>query len=59
MLDTTSVSKQCASLLFFNACPSLVNGKWQLAAATENVIDPMNGDVFLKMPDTSSDELVR
>jgi hypothetical protein len=36
---------------------NLVGGKWTDARATLDVPDPMNGDVFVKMPNTSSAEL--
>lgn len=34
-----------------------VHGEWVKSAKTENIVDPMNGEVFLKMPATQSSEL--
>jgi len=36
---------------------NLVNGQWKDAKATEAVVDPMNGQVIMNMPDTQVDEL--
>lgn len=36
---------------------NLVNGEWTGAAKTMDIIDPMNGDVMVKVPDTSVDEI--
>ncbi|GAB5357687.1 hypothetical protein AAMO2058_000395800 [Amorphochlora amoebiformis] len=36
---------------------NLVNGAWTTAQATRSIIDPMNGDSFLTIPDTSVEEL--
>lgn len=36
---------------------NLVNGKWTSASSSEAIPDPMNGELFIKVPDTSSDEL--
>lgn len=34
-----------------------VNGKWTKAGETEQILDPLNGEVFLHMPATQSSEL--
>lgn len=36
---------------------NLVGGQWRSTHASETVIDPLNGDAFLKGPNTSSQEL--
>ena len=36
---------------------NLVGGRWVDAAATLDVPDPMNGELFVKMPNTSVAEL--
>jgi 1-pyrroline-5-carboxylate dehydrogenase len=36
---------------------NLVHGEWVKSAKTENIVDPMNGEVFLKLPATQSSEL--
>lgn len=36
---------------------NLVNGEWTGAAKTMDIIDPMNGEVMVKVPDTSMDEI--
>lgn len=38
-------------------CHNLVGGTWSSAAASRMVVDPMNGDGFIEVPDTSIDEL--
>ena len=35
----------------------IVNGEWKTSKASDMVIDPMNGEEFLKMPSTQSSEL--
>ncbi|TMW63749.1 hypothetical protein Poli38472_002690 [Pythium oligandrum] len=36
---------------------NLVHGEWVKTAKTEDIIDPMNGEVFMRMPATQSSEL--
>lgn len=36
---------------------NLVNGEWIGAAKTMDIIDPMNGEVMVRVPDTSMDEI--
>lgn len=36
---------------------NLVAGKWKDASASETVIDPLNGEEFLQIPDTSDQEV--
>lgn len=36
---------------------NLVGGEWKRAAETEDVVDPLTGEVFLKMPATQSSEV--
>lgn len=36
---------------------NLVRGEWQSSKGEENIIDPLNGEVFLKVADTSVEEL--
>jgi hypothetical protein len=38
-------------------CLNLVNGEWQPAQASRMVVDPMNGEAFLSVPDTTTEEL--
>jgi hypothetical protein len=38
-------------------CLNLVGGKWKAADASRVVVDPLNGDGFISVPDTSSGEL--
>lgn len=38
-------------------CHNLVQGEWKSAAATTTVIDPLTGEKFITIPDTSSAEL--
>lgn len=34
-----------------------VNGEWKRASSFTDIVDPMNGDVILKMPNTSKEDL--
>jgi len=36
---------------------NLVNGQWTGAKATLDIVDPMNGEAFIKLPDTKGEEL--
>jgi 1-pyrroline-5-carboxylate dehydrogenase len=36
---------------------NLCGGKWSDAATTHDIIDPMNGDAFMKVPDTQVSEI--
>ena len=36
---------------------NLINGKWTNAAKTHGIVDPLNGDVFINVPDTSASEV--
>jgi len=36
---------------------NLVNGEWTLTKKSIDVVDPLNGEAFIKMPDTQVDEL--
>jgi 1-pyrroline-5-carboxylate dehydrogenase len=36
---------------------NFVNGEWTSTKAYTNIVDPMNGEVIIKMPSTSKDEL--
>ena len=38
------------------ACPA-VNGEWHVPRASKDVIDPMNGEPFIKLPDPQVDEI--
>ncbi len=36
---------------------NLVGGKWTLPRESSDIPDPLNGEIFLKMPNTRSDEI--
>ena len=36
---------------------NLINGKWKYTKQYENVVDPLNGEVFIQAPDTQLDEI--
>jgi len=36
---------------------NLLNGNWQSSKFEQEVVDPMNGEVFMSMPDTKDEEL--
>jgi len=36
---------------------NLLNGEWQPARQSKTIVDPMNGEEFVRHPDTQSDEL--
>eukprot|EP00038_Savillea_parva_P020484 m.31481 g.31481 ORF g.31481 m.31481 type:complete len:582 (+) comp4806_c0_seq1:116-1861(+) len=38
-------------------CFNLVGGRWTTAKASRYIVDPLNGDKFISVPDTSSKEL--
>eukprot|EP00771_Trimastix_marina_P003995 gnl/Trimastix_PCT/72.p2 GENE.gnl/Trimastix_PCT/72~~gnl/Trimastix_PCT/72.p2 ORF type:complete len:527 (+),score=163.84 gnl/Trimastix_PCT/72:2419-3999(+) len=48
--DTVSGANPCQ---LYN----LVNGEWMLPRASTDIVDPLNGEAFIKMPNTQVDEL--
>lgn len=51
-VDPNTLSAENPATLF-----NLVNGEWQQAQAFEQIPDPMNGELFIQVPATSSEEL--
>jgi len=48
--DTMSGSKP-------HRVPNLLNGSWSFPAATSTIVDPMNGEAFMEVADTSPSEV--